>query len=262
VTSVAPESYDCAIIGGGPAGLTAAIYLARYRRRIVVFDSGDSRAALIPESHNYPGFQKGVSGPALLRILRQQVETYGVAMRADRVTIQQQAVSNFVVISDAHEIKAQFVLLATGIVDKSPRLPGLQEAISDGSIRYCPVCDGYEATDQRIGVLGCGNDAASKARFLRTYSKDVTLLSLDRPPVANEEIMNSRSEAGIKAAGPVRAIQRSGTEIRAVIGSVAEASRSSTRRLDAVSDPTLRPLWARRQTMWGAWRLMRISVPQ
>jgi thioredoxin reductase (NADPH) len=182
MTSYAPESYDCAIIGGGPAGLTAAIYLARYRRRIVVFDSGDSRAALIPESHNYPGFQKGVSGPALLRILRQQVETYGVAIRADRVTILQQAVSNFVVISDAHEIKAQFVLLATGIVDKSPRLPGLQEAISDGSIRYCPVCDGYEATDQRIGVLGRGNDAASKARFLRTYSKDVTLLSVDGPP--------------------------------------------------------------------------------
>jgi thioredoxin reductase (NADPH) len=86
MTSYAPERYDCAIIGGGPAGLTAAIYLARYRRRIVVFDSGDSRAALIPESHNYPGFQKGVSEPALLRILRQQAETYGVDMRADRVT--------------------------------------------------------------------------------------------------------------------------------------------------------------------------------
>jgi thioredoxin reductase (NADPH) len=138
-------------------------------------------------------------------------------MRADRVTTLQQAGPNFVAISDAHKINAQFVLLATGIVDKSPQLPGLQDAISDGSIRYCPVCDGYEATDQRIGVLGSGNDAASKARFLRTYSKDITLLSVDGPPVANE-IMNSLSEAGIKAAGPVRAIERSGPAIRAVMG--------------------------------------------
>ena len=63
---------DCLIIGGGPAGLTAAIYLARYRRRVVVVDAGDSRAALIPESHNYPGF-RGIGGPALLAKLREQV---------------------------------------------------------------------------------------------------------------------------------------------------------------------------------------------
>jgi thioredoxin reductase (NADPH) len=219
VTSSASETYDCAIIGGGPAGLTAAIYLARYHRRIVLVDGGDSRAAFIPESHNYPGFQNGVSGPKLLRILRQQVETYGVPMMADRVTSLQQSGSGFVAISDGHRIKTQFVILATGIVDESPRLPGLQEAISDGSIRYCPVCDGYEATDQRIGVLGRGSDAASKARFLRTYSKDVTLLSVDGQPSADEDIMVSLSEAGIKTTGPVSAIERSGREIRTVIGS-------------------------------------------
>jgi thioredoxin reductase (NADPH) len=135
VTSSASETCDCATIGGVPAGLTAAVYLARYRRRIVLVDGGDSRAALIPESHNYLGFQNGVSGPKLLRILRQQVETYGVPMMADRVTALQQSGSGFVAISDEHRIKTQFVILATGIVDESPRLPGLQEAISDGSIR-------------------------------------------------------------------------------------------------------------------------------
>ena len=60
------KSLDCLIIGGGPAGLTAAIYFARYRRRIVLFDSGESRASLIPKSHNYPGFPDGVSGAGLL----------------------------------------------------------------------------------------------------------------------------------------------------------------------------------------------------
>jgi len=75
MTSAASESCDCAIIGGGPAGLTAAIYLARYRRRIVLFDGRDSRAALIPESHNYPGFPEGISGPGLLSALRKQKPT-------------------------------------------------------------------------------------------------------------------------------------------------------------------------------------------
>lgn len=69
------ENLDCLIIGGGPAGLTAAVYLARYRRKVMIVDSGESRAALIPESHNYPGFAHGISGRKLLGLLKQQAET-------------------------------------------------------------------------------------------------------------------------------------------------------------------------------------------
>jgi thioredoxin reductase len=83
-------------------------------------------------------------------------------------------------------------LLATSIVDESPDVPGLDEAVAKGSIRYCPVCDGYEAADQRIGILGHGEDASSKARFLRTYSNDVTLLSLDERGSENTETAGSR----------------------------------------------------------------------
>ena len=71
-----PDTYDCLIVGGGPAGLTAAIYLARYRRKVLVIDSGQSRAAWIPKSHNYPGFEDGISGKALLKKLREQAEEY------------------------------------------------------------------------------------------------------------------------------------------------------------------------------------------
>jgi thioredoxin reductase (NADPH) len=92
-------------------------------------------------------------------------------------------------------------LLATGIVDESPDVPGLDEAVAKGSIRYCPVCDGYEAADQRIGVLGHGEDTSSKARFLRTYSNDITLLSLDESGGGNTEKARSLREAGIKVAG-------------------------------------------------------------
>jgi NADPH-dependent 2,4-dienoyl-CoA reductase/sulfur reductase-like enzyme len=80
------ENIDGLVIGGGPAGLTAAIYLARYRRRVVVFDNSESRAALIPETHNYPGFADGIAGWRLSDALTQQATTYGVQIIRDRVT--------------------------------------------------------------------------------------------------------------------------------------------------------------------------------
>jgi thioredoxin reductase (NADPH) len=76
------EDVDCVVIGGGPAGLTAAIYLTRYRRRVVVLDAGHSRAALIPRTRNYPGYANGISGTDLLAVLRTQAESYGVTILA------------------------------------------------------------------------------------------------------------------------------------------------------------------------------------
>src|ERR1700730_1438960 len=211
------ESFDCLIIGGGPAGLTGAVYLARYRRRVILFDGGDSRAAVITKSHHYPGFPEGVSGPGLLQALRKQAQAYGVQMIGARITELKRDGEGFTATSGREVIKARFVLLATGIVDESPDIPGLDEAVAKGSIRYCPVCDGYEAADQRIGVLGHGEDASSKARFLRTYSSDVTLLSLDERGSGNNAKASSLREAGIQVAGPARAIEHSADGMRAVL---------------------------------------------
>ena len=189
---------DCLIIGGGPAGLTAAIYLARYRRNVVVVDAGDSRAALIPESHNYPGFQ-GIAGPALLERLRGQALRYGAELRRGTVTALAREDSGFIAGSGSETLRARTVLMATGLIDKKPQTEGLADGIVHGAIRFCPICDGYEASDKRIGVLGPFETAAHKALFMRTYSRDVRLFSTDR--VEAPELSGELAAAGIDVAG-------------------------------------------------------------
>lgn len=190
---------DCLIVGGGPAGLTAAIYLARFRRRVLLVDAGASRAALIPESHNYPGFSGGISGNALLMRLREQAEKYGAALRKGEVSALERTDDGFRARIGANAVRARKMLLATGIVDESPDLPALDWLVGHGRVRYCPVCDAYEASDQRIAVLGPVHHALKKALFLRTYSTDVLLLALDREIRLSEEEQRALQDAGIAA---------------------------------------------------------------
>jgi thioredoxin reductase (NADPH) len=172
------HTLDCLIVGGGPAGLTAAIYLVRYRRTIKLVDAGESRAALIPESHNYPGFQ-GINGHALLARLREQAERYGAELVHGTVGELRREDAGFTAVYEDREIRARTVLLATGLVDAQPDTKGLREGIAHGAIRFCPICDGYEAIDRHIGVLGPLAHAGPKAVFLRTYSRNVVLFPTD-----------------------------------------------------------------------------------
>lgn len=187
---------DCLIVGGGPAGLTAAIYLARFRRDIVVVDDGASRAALIPESHNYPGFANGINGEVLLAKLREQADQYGAGRHDGRVAALERDGDRFIGRTDGRSFRARRVLIATGIVDDSPDLPNLDDFLERGSLRYCPICDAYEASDRKIGVLGRTATTASKALFLRTYSRDVILLPTDDPD-AHPDICAKLAAAGV-----------------------------------------------------------------
>lgn len=215
-----PDTYDCLIVGGGPAGLTAAIYLARYRRKVLVVDSGRSRAAWIPKSHNYPGFEDGIEGKKLLSKLREQAEEYGAELRPGEVTQLEEARDGFVATADGKTIAARRILMATGIVDETPSLPGLHDAVYEGALRFCPICDGYEARDERIAVLGHAETAWRKALFLRTYSKDVTFLCIDNPGDAPPACRKALHDA--KVAFPAERaadIDRSGEKIVAVLES-------------------------------------------
>ena len=107
---------ECLVIGGGPAGLLAAVYLGRYRRTVQVIDAGESRAAKIPESHNYPGFF-GIAGPELLRRLNAQARQYGAEFVTGQVTLLHKRGDTFVATCSGNDVNARFILLATGLVD-------------------------------------------------------------------------------------------------------------------------------------------------
>ena len=169
---------DCLIIGGGPAGLLAAVYLGRYRRSVQVIDAGESRAAKIPESHNYPGLF-GIAGPELLRRLKAQACQYGAELVSGRVTSLRKEDETFVATCSGSDVSARFILLTTGLVDHCPPIEGQPADCPSEVIRFCPICDGYEAIDRRVGVLGDINGGGKKALFLRSYTKDVSLFLTD-----------------------------------------------------------------------------------
>ena len=171
---VESEPFDCLIVGAGPAGLTAALYLRRFHRRVLVVDAGRSRARLIPRSHNVPGHVEGIRGVALLADLRAHAAQFGLALRSDRIVELTRRDGRFRAVGLRGTWEARTVVLATGVVDRLPAVRGLRRGIAAGVVRLCAVCDGYEAAGRTIAIhADDGEEALSHAKFLRTYSSQV-----------------------------------------------------------------------------------------
>ncbi|WP_291535521.1 NAD(P)/FAD-dependent oxidoreductase [Brevundimonas sp.] len=169
------------VIGAGPAGLTAATYLGRFRRDTLVVDGGEPRASWIPVSHNMPGFPAGISGADILKRMREQAREYGAVVTADRVAELAKEGQGFVARIDGRSVRARAVLLATGVVDRHPDLKGVERAVQRSLVRICPICDGYEATDKAVAVIGHSDKGAREAAFMRTYSDRVALIHIGPP---------------------------------------------------------------------------------
>ncbi|HWI13033.1 MAG TPA: NAD(P)/FAD-dependent oxidoreductase [Burkholderiales bacterium] len=190
---------DCLVIGAGPAGLTAAIYLGRYRRHALVVESGASRAALIPTSHNYPGFPEGIHGTELLQRLRLQALRYGARIQSGTVrSLELNDDGAYVAHIGDECVSARTVLLATGVVDIEPELPDLNDAIQRGLVRHCPICDGYEVINQRVAVLGHGAKLAREAIFIRRYTPHLTAFEVSGSPAIDAQQRESLRQAGIR----------------------------------------------------------------
>ncbi|MBE1529474.1 thioredoxin reductase (NADPH) [Sphingopyxis sp. OAS728] len=170
---------DILVVGAGPAGLTAAMYLARFRRGVCVVHDGRSRALWVPRTLNVPGFPEGITGPRLIERMADHATRYGAAIREGRVTAIARAGALFrATLDDGDGIEARGVILATGVetrlavLDKGDH----DQAVRIGVLRYCPICDGYEHSGERIAILGSDIHGAAEAMFLRQFSRHITLI--------------------------------------------------------------------------------------
>lgn len=175
------EVWDCVIVGAGPAGLSAALYMARYRRRVLVLHDGKARALRIPCTHNAPGFPEGIAGVALIERMERHAQRYGAVIRQAEVVAAHRKAKAFVLeVAGGDTVSGDALILATGLhLNQLPLPPEAHDrAVRANVLRYCPVCDGYEHCDQRVAVVGCDVSGASEALFLRQYTRDVTLIPM------------------------------------------------------------------------------------
>ncbi|MCA0754318.1 NAD(P)/FAD-dependent oxidoreductase [Paenibacillus sp. N4] len=187
---------DCLIVGGGIAGLQAAIQLGRYCRRVTVVDAAEGRSTMCRSYHNIIGWPDGVSGPELLASGREQAKRLGVQFVYGKAAAAAREEGGFTVtLEDSSRISAKRLLLATGVKDRLPPFPALLPCLGV-SVYVCPDCDGYEVWKKRTVVLGAGNTGASMALALTHWTSELTYVNHEQSEV-EESVRRSLDQKGI-----------------------------------------------------------------
>ena len=172
------HDYDALVLGGGPAGLAAALWLARHRRRIAVVDGGEPRNRRASATHGYLGHDPIAPGELLARA-RSEVLAYPttsfLSCRATGARADQQG-GFHVVTDEGGRLSARRLVLATGVVDELPPVAGIEEHYGE-SVFHCPTCDGYEARDRDVVVLGWGAQVAGTALSMLDWARRVTVVT-------------------------------------------------------------------------------------
>lgn len=165
--------HDVIIIGAGPAGLSAALVLARCRRKIVLIDHGHGRNRFARKMNGFLT-RDGVSPAEFRELARRDLSKYEIRCIDEEVVHACPEGDGFLVtLKSGEKLRSRKVLLATGVSDLLPRLDGFMECYGK-SVHHCPYCDGYEHRDQRIATYGKGNAAIGIALTLRTWSANIT----------------------------------------------------------------------------------------
>lgn len=195
------EIYDCAIIGGGPAGLSAALYMGRMKRSVVVIDDKKGRSTWHQVNRNYPGFPDGIHATALRELGETQARKYGAKHLAARALhISESGTGQrrrFNVATTGGIMVARTLILAMGVKDYFPQFEGSVECIGK-SLFWCIICDGYEAIGKRVVVLGHGDRAAALALQLLVFTDKVTLVAWDEKLDIEEERAEALRKHGIR----------------------------------------------------------------
>jgi len=181
------QRYDVVVIGGGAAGLSGAVALARSRRRVLVVDAGEPRNAPAGHVHNYLA-REGTSPVDLLAAGRAEVAMYGGTVVSGRVTAVDRTDDGIfrVALDDGRRTEARRLLVTTGLVDELPDIPGLSERWGR-DVLHCPYCHGWEARDRAIGVLATGPLSVHQALMWRQLSTDVTFFRNTAPTPSDDE---------------------------------------------------------------------------
>src|SRR5437588_3749958 len=176
-----PRTREVIVIGGGIAGLSAAIYLGRAQRDTLVIDSGHSMAKWEPVVGNYLGFPDGVAGEDLLKFGREQAEAHEVRFVSDEIRRVNPNKDEFVLCGKERDYRAKRLLLATGIFHLPPEIPGVKECLGH-SMFFCKDCDGYRVREKRIAICGANNEAVEYALGMLLYSACVIVATNGKRP--------------------------------------------------------------------------------
>jgi thioredoxin reductase (NADPH) len=191
-------SADALVVGGGPAGMSAALYLARYNRSVVLFDSARGRSTHQQTNHNYLGFPDGVPIQDFRELGRRQLANYSeVTIRPDTVVrMSGLEGGGFVAHTEDGRYGARVVILATGVLDHYPHFEGWEPCVGV-SLFWCITCDGYENRGRNILVVGHTDAAAGEAMQLLSLTGRITLLTNDESPAISDRFRRRLVGAGI-----------------------------------------------------------------
>ena len=189
--------YDVVVVGGGPAGLSAALMLGRCRRRVLVCDVGEPRNRRSRALHGYLT-RDCIAPPEFNELGRRELPAYGIEFRRIGVTGAEFNTDHYrLVMADGGHEQARFLLIATGVIDDLPGIGGFDECYGR-SIFHCPYCDGWECRDRRLAAFGRGSTAEGLALSLRTWSRDVVLCTNGTRPSRRAQQRLARNEIRIR----------------------------------------------------------------
>jgi thioredoxin reductase (NADPH) len=202
--------YDCIVIGAGPGGLVAAIYLQRLKRRVLLIDGGPPRASRIPTIRNLVGYSEGISGTELLSRLHSQLAKCTGEILQGRAMVERLG-RGFAVHVNGRSLRARKVILATGMCDIEPAVcANLDELTREGLLGYCPICDGFDHSGQKIALLVQSSSGVKKVRFMSGFSHDLVVVQVKPFEIAEARKLELEQRRIPVVRGPLKTITQQG----------------------------------------------------